>query len=291
MERNFKCRDCGTFFTADDSNWVDCPTCGKDNIEIARPHRGFGKIVVGVLAVLAVAGATWIAVKLVPGKSAGDEKVAETVAVDTVAAMELSQPDEFEIPVQIDITPFNIKASEPKADKESRTYSLKAEALYLPEGCTTEFRIYDYGTRRLVASNSDGKFIGLPASSDEVGSYTITVYALNGKQIVDSATCDITGCVKLPDPGMNGLSTAQLQALVDKAVAEGNVGVITGNEGVSPELALNYEDLRGEYVSTSVSGMISALEMLDLWSGYTVVKADYDSMNRVSHITLKPIWK
>lgn len=290
MERNFKCRDCGTFFTADDSKWVDCPKCGNDNIEIARKHLPWNRIVIVVVAVLAVVCATWFAVKFPVGNGA-EGKAAETMAVDTVAVIEQVQSEEFEVPVQIDITPFNVKASEPKADKESRTYSVKAEALYLPDGCSTEFRIYDYGTRGLVASNKDGRFIGLPASSDEIGSYIITVYALKGKQIVDSATCDISGCVKLPDPGMDRLGTDQLQSLVDKAVAEGNVGVITGNEGVSPELTLNYEDLRGEYVSTSVSGMISALEMLDLWSGYTVVKADYDSMNRVSQITLKPIWK
>lgn len=290
MERNFKCRDCGTFFTADDSNWVDCPQCGKDNIEIAKPNRHIGRIVAIVAAALVVVGATFFALRFSGKKKTAlaTEEPAQQVAV---VVQETVPSEEENLNLSIDITPFNIKANEPKADKDSRTYTVKAEALYLPEGCTTEFRIFDFKTRALVASNKDGVFTGLPAAADEVGSYTITVYALRDKHFVDSASCDISGCVKLPDPGMSKLATATVQALVDKAVAEGNVGVITGNEGVSPELSLSYDDLRGEYVSTSVSGMISALEMFDLWSGYTVVGVGYDSMNRVERITLKPIWK
>lgn len=288
MERNFKCRDCGTFFTADDSRWVDCPNCGKDNIEIAKSGPGIAKIVGAVAGVLAIVGATALALHFVGGNNDAENVVEEEVVEVAIPADDLI---DNEVPVTIDITPFALRVAEPKVDKDSRTYSLKAEALYMPEGCTAEYKIFDYLSGKLVGSNTDGLFDGLPAASDEVGTYTVTVYAMHGTAAVDSATCDVSGCVKLPDPGMSKLTTAQVQALVDKAVASGNVGEITGNEGVSPELSLSYTDLRGEYVSTTVSGMISALEMLDLWSGYTVVSLTYDSMNRVDKITLKPIWK
>lgn len=288
MERNFKCRDCGTYFTADDSKWVDCPKCGKDNIEIAKTGIGFGKIAAGVIAVLAIVGATALALHFTGGKS--DVETVEEEVVQESAPL-LVEETEDELPVTIDITPFGIKTSEPKVDKASRTYSVNAEAIYLPEGCSTEYKIYDYLSGKLMATNVDGHFSGLSAASDEVGTYTVTVYALRGGAAVDSATCDVTGCVKLPDPSMAKLTVAQVQTLVNKAVSANNAGELTGNEGVSPELSLSYDDLRGEYVPTTVSGMLSALEMLDLWSGYTVVSLGYDSMNRVDKIALKPIWK
>lgn len=197
-------------------------------------------------------------------------------------------PDET--PAEIKV--LSLSVSPAVADNNSRTYSFTAKAQNLPEGCTTTYKLTDFGTGKVIRENDNGKFTNVPPATDSEGSYVIELEALKKDGTTESASYTVTGCVKFPEVLREKLTTAQVQELIDDMIKTSKSSVITSKDsGIDSNVKFSVIESDGSTKSYGITELYSKVRMLDIWSGYTVVNLGYDSYNKVNHITLKPIMK
>lgn len=286
MNNNFKCRDCGVVFTADDSEELKCQACGSDNIDLfKKPNRGKMTIIFIVVAFIVAIG-VGIGLKYLVTGPTEEEVIMEAPAptgpiVGTDATGEpIVDPDPI-YPPKLEIT------QEVKPDKSTKTYSFACVVKNLPEGTIVTYELYDFATGKLAAKSNEGNFTGIKPAKD--GYKVVATFKIGDKE--ESEALEITGFDEILDTNLPKLSVADVQKLVNEMIRSGRGAVLSSNAQISPNVMLQFNGLRNDDVApTNISKLLSQVTM-GIWSGMTVESVKYDqSTNKVNAITIRPIY-
>lgn len=278
MIRKFKCADCGCKYQADESD-IKCPDCGSENVS---PYKGSsvalhsGMFAGCLLLGLALGfgaknifgggpeGGTYVGQGTSPHSNTitGSGSIGNTVIEDTPLPG-VSDAD----PVIQPIT--DLKESGGK-------YSFTAVAL-CPNGDPVSYELQDQDGK-LIASSRDGKFTGIPASSDELGIYTLIVKnTKTGKK----AEKPVPGFVRVAQQPVQKLTKEELMSILTSGRTPSDF-----KRRFSTGYKMNFDGLdAGEPAPDRIEEVINRL--IGAWDSVQILDIKYNDLNKITSISFR----
>lgn len=285
MINDFKCRDCGIVFSADDSQEVKCQACGSDNIDFHKPNSNSKKTLIYLVAAFVVAIGAGIGIKFLVAPPQEEQ-----VVVPVEGPMEVLGEDEYgtiyndpnpiaeyELHLLVPVTP----------NEATQTYSFNCGVKNLQEGDKVEYKLFDFATGKLTASSSDGKFTGIKPAKD---GYKVVATITNGDTKEDIAK-ELTGFDPFPDKSLPKLTVAAVQSLINQMISTNNSSVLSANPQISRNVSIKCVGVRDDDVAPTGVGKLLQQVQFGIWSGMKVESLGYEEKtNRVNSITIRPIY-
>ena len=287
MEKKFKCQSCGHEFVADTNQYVTCPKCDSDNIALVKTTSPVLKIVLLVVAALAIIGGVVAAIKAYQNReiddtAGGDEPIIEEQ--DSIVTEEKIIEDiERNLPEEIVFT----TTGTPVYDIASGTYSVNVAARVQgasdPSAFTMTYSVSELGSDKTIATNETGSFRGLrpivESAANPECTYQIIARAMNDGACVDSISTNISGFVVVAT-NIDKISTAQVQAIIDSKSS----AAISNNPHFASSVAVRCNGDTGDsHAPKTLSKLIKDISM-GIFEGARVVSLEYDNNNRVTTV-------
>lgn len=305
--KNFECLNCHHKFEVDDSMEVTCPHCGSENV---RPvGKSLSKPLLFTAVFLVAFAIGFFVIKAIKGSDSSIDtglqtEVSYTGGGGAIADMTEIQTSDGSVITPEDNTPKNpsIDLQEKKIEKEAEkvpvkqpvtiaiistpkadangTYSFAVKAEHLPADVTvSSFTLTDVSGTNIIATSSDGRFIGVPASADK-GQYNLKVDLSNGEIV----TRDRIGGFDKVEKVDNRLQAEELTSLLNSRNKELGLGK---NPKVirKPKIIINNTTDANDEQVTLIDDIYSRLEF-GSWSSVTVTSVEYDSQGRVNKFAI-----
>lgn len=298
MEKKFKCESCGCVFDADINHYVTCPQCQSDNVSLVKGSSIAPKILIGLGAVVLLAGVGYAAYYFMNREPENDVyETHESVAVihqeepvfDDADAESIAQ---IEKDLPHDLVWLN-PGTTPVYDKASNSYSVTVKA-YVQGAEASDFKLtYEatqVGSDKVVATSETGAFTGLApiaaSKNNPESTYTIRAIAKRSQEPVDTAYTNVSGFVVFVQP-VSQMSVAEMQKIIDNKTS---VSALSSNPQLAKSVKVQCKGSMGdEAVPTSLDRLIKQIKMDNSLVGARVISLGYDDSNKVNLVVFEPV--
>ena len=295
MEKKFKCQSCGHEFVADTNQYVTCPKCDSDNIALVKTTSPVLKIVLLVVAALAIIGGVVAAGTAFLNRepdvtTGGDEPIIEEQ--DSVVTEEkIIEKIDQNMPEQLELE----SVGEPAYDEKTGTYSVSVKAnvehASNPSTFSICYTISELGSNKAIATNETGNFSGLrPIIKSNVNpdcSYQVTARAIKDNVCVDTIPAIIPGFV-VQASNIEKISVAEAEALINKKKTVEITN--SGHFGPDVNVYCNGGNESDEIPNDLNKFILFLKSNSSVYRGVRVNKLDYNNKNLVTavYLTLIP---
>jgi predicted nucleic acid-binding Zn-ribbon protein len=284
MTRKFECWNCQHRFEADDSQWVECPQCGSDNVEYARSHIPsiVAKCVCGVAIALALAGFGWWIVQNYNGGghvSMPEERPQDIIIVedDTLTHDTLINETGMKIPPKL-------IPGKPVFENDSYSFSARAEGV--EEGTAFIWALLDLkDNKKVVSRSNDGQFREVPPSDAEGGKYRLVLLNVKG----DSMLCEPVPVIGfIPQ---KRVSTRMSAEWLQQQIESGSEVIMGVGESdyLAPDVKISYSGLLTSDDHPSTLYGVYEKIVVGEWQAVKVTSVGYDEMNRIATVKFEII--
>lgn len=286
VKRKFECWQCRHRFDADDESRVACPNCHSDNVDNAHFHlpKGTWKWTVSALVCAAVA---WILLSM-DWKCSENQMTTPKQPVIPEESVVIHDPieesDSDTVSVDLGLKkPPTVNVKETPVYHDG-SYSFDVIVENPPSAGSYYVVVLVHNDQHVVARSNDGHFDQVPPSAAEGGIYDFAVCAVAN----DSLLCEPmprTGFLPQKSVAVR-MTKEQLQELID--TDDNSLCGQGANDFIAPDCKLSFIGLPADVVNVPVN-LEEVAEKKDIWkwSSISITNIEYDSMNRISAVTIE----
>lgn len=161
MIRKFECWNCKAHFEADDNDWVECPHCHSDNVELSSFHTPKW-VLYAIPAAVVLGGVSYCALDYI---SHHEVKQIEKKDGGTIGDSISQKADSVYEKEGNTIKP-SISIGEIEYNEEDNTYSCRFHVAHPPK-YPWKIVVMTYYGEKEIATSDDGVFNELPYSKDD----------------------------------------------------------------------------------------------------------------------------
>lgn len=170
---------------------------------------------------------------------------------------------------------------DPVCDYNTLTYNLNVQINNLPEKATAMHYIFGKQGNDTIAKSVDGKFKGIPPTSD--GEYKLSVQWKDSIGIIGQGLDTlIIGFKPFEKPKMKKMEVSELTRRINMCDRK----LAIRNSKISSALKLNFSNLKPDEKSPETMDEIFNKIKFGMWSSISVSSVDYNEDNQIISITI-----
>ncbi|MCF0126498.1 MAG: hypothetical protein HUJ68_12245 [Clostridia bacterium] len=276
MIRKFECWNCNSVFDADDSNYVECPSCHSDNVEFYKWH--LPKCAIWSLFIICFSFFAFLIIYNIDESK--EEFQVSSSSISPILEIDVEHITESITPHLNECVELP-KIVSGKLSFINDGYNIKV-SLTNPPTKEYHFQVLEAFGDKVIATNNNGIFRKLPPSDSEGGSYRIVAKLNKNDSII--AIANVSGFIRQVNV-TSKMSLEKLKELIDKK--DKSLVGIGENEFLSPEYKLILNGLSDNSTNkpTLLAEVFEKLDM-GIWESVSVSQIGYDEMNRINSITM-----
>lgn len=271
MIRKFECKDCKKRFDADEQDFVICPYCQSDNVDLYKRHLPYWlplSIAGGTIAVI-------LTIWFLQTHSDPPKPSISGIEIDSGEQRSFGEPDNRDIGNVNSITP-SLSIAEKDYNADDETYKCRISISNPPkQSWKVVIRTIE---GRLVAESEDGRFDEVPYSTND-GTYMITLVDKSS----GSSLCEERAFPDFPklDIVINPWNESDLQMALNS-----DEPLVDNPNVANPHTVIVVNKPPGD---SSPTNSLRDVQLLINQCHLTakVEKVEYDNMNKICTINIK----